>query len=93
LPETKVELMQISTIHALCADLLRRYAQTAMPRGFLILDATGQFLLVYSNRKLLGLGEIVKGHPKDFYDSVLRTYTLRASGFPEMEYPHLVNER
>ena len=63
-----------------------------MPHGFHILDATGQFLLVYSNRKLLGLGEIVKGRPKDFYDSVLRTYTLRASGFPEVEDPHLVNE-
>jgi DNA helicase-2/ATP-dependent DNA helicase PcrA len=32
--------------------------------------------LVFSNRKILGLGDIVKGHPKDLFDSILRTFNL-----------------
>lgn len=72
-----VETMQVSTIHSFCAELLRRYsAQSTLPNGFRILDETSQFLLVYSNRKILGLNEIVKGRPKDFFDSVLRTFNL-----------------
>jgi len=77
LPEINAELMQVSTIHSFCAELLRHYvAQSVTPRGFRILDDIGQFLLVYSNRKALGLSDIVKGRPKDFFDAVLRTFNL-----------------
>ncbi len=77
LPDLNVETMQVSTIHSFCADLLHRYsAQSTLPHGFRILNDNGQFLLVYSNRKALGLGEIVKGRPKDFFDAVLRTFNL-----------------
>ncbi len=77
LPQVNVERMQISTIHAFCADLLRRYRRyTAMPLGFRILDATGQFLFVYANRKALGLDTLVKGRPYDFFSAVVRTFNL-----------------
>jgi DNA helicase-2/ATP-dependent DNA helicase PcrA len=77
LPQVNVELMQVSTIHSFCADLLRRYRQqTAMPHGFRILDATGQFLFVYSNRKALGLDALVKGRPYDFFSAVIHTFNL-----------------
>jgi DNA helicase-2/ATP-dependent DNA helicase PcrA len=77
LPQVNVELMQVSTIHSFCADLLRRYRQhTAMPLGFRILDETGQFLFVYSNRKALGLDALVKGRPHDSFAAVMRTFNL-----------------
>jgi DNA helicase-2/ATP-dependent DNA helicase PcrA len=77
LPDVNVELMHVSTIHSLCAELLRRYAPlSALPRGFRILDGTAQFLYVYTNRKRLGLGEIIKGRPMDFFDAVLRAFNL-----------------
>ena len=39
LPEVNAELMRISTLHAFCADLLRRYRRhTPFSRGFRILD-------------------------------------------------------
>jgi DNA helicase-2/ATP-dependent DNA helicase PcrA len=42
LPDINVELMQVSTIHSFCADLLRRYPRQAnLPGGFSILDETG----------------------------------------------------
>jgi DNA helicase-2/ATP-dependent DNA helicase PcrA len=72
-----VELMQVSTIHSFASLLLRRYsAQSPLPRGFRLLDGTGQFLFVYSNRKVLGLDEIVKGRPQDFFAAVLRLFNL-----------------
>jgi len=77
LPQVNVELMQVSTIHSFCADLLRRYRRyTAMPLGFRILDATGQFLFVYANRKALGLDALVKGRPYHFFSAVVRTFNL-----------------
>jgi DNA helicase-2/ATP-dependent DNA helicase PcrA len=77
LPEVNIETMHISTIHSFCADLLRRYrAESVLPKGFRILDSAGQFLVVYSNRKALGLSEIVKGRPNDFFEAVLRTFNL-----------------
>jgi len=77
LPDVNADRMQISTIHAFAALLLRRFAAASpMPRGFCILDETGQFLLIYSNRKALGLGEIVKGRPQDFFAAVQRTFNL-----------------
>jgi DNA helicase-2/ATP-dependent DNA helicase PcrA len=77
LPDINADQMQISTIHAFAALLLRRFAAASpLPRGFHILDETGQFLLVYSNRKALGLGEIVKGRPQDFFAAVQRTFNL-----------------
>jgi DNA helicase-2/ATP-dependent DNA helicase PcrA len=77
LPHVNVDLMQVSTLHSLCADLLRRYRRhTAMPHGFRILDGTGQFLFVYANRKALGLDAVVKGRPYDFFSSVIRTFNL-----------------
>jgi DNA helicase-2/ATP-dependent DNA helicase PcrA len=77
LPEVNAEGMQVSTIHAFAALLLRRYsAQSALPHGFRLLDETGQFLYVYSRRTLLGLGQVVKGRPQDFYAAVLRIFNL-----------------
>jgi DNA helicase-2/ATP-dependent DNA helicase PcrA len=77
MPEANVERMQISTLHSFAALLLRRYAAfSPLPRGFRILDETGQFLFVYSNRKAFGLGEIIKGRPQDFFAAVIRTFNL-----------------
>jgi DNA helicase-2/ATP-dependent DNA helicase PcrA len=77
LPETNVELMQVSTIHAFASLLLRQYsAQSPLPRGFRLLDETGQFLYVYSRRNALGLGEIVKGRPQDFFAAVIKVFNL-----------------
>jgi len=75
LPGVNVELMQVSTIHSFCADLLRRYPRQAnLPGGFRILDETGQFLFVYSHRKELGLDERVKGLEDVFYGSVISAF-------------------
>jgi DNA helicase-2/ATP-dependent DNA helicase PcrA len=77
LPDINVELMHISTIHSFCADLLRRYASHSnLPHGFRILDGNAQFLFVYSNRKILGLDNIIKGRPMDFFEAVLRAFNL-----------------
>jgi ATP-dependent exoDNAse (exonuclease V) beta subunit len=77
LPETNVELMQVSTIHAFASLLLRQYsAQSPLQRGFRLLDENGQFLFVYSRRNALGLGEIVKGRPQDFFATVLKVFNL-----------------
>ena len=77
LPQVNVELMQVSTLHAFCAELLRRFRHhTAKPLGFRILDATGQFLFVYANRKALGLDGLVKGRPHAFFADVVRTFNL-----------------
>jgi DNA helicase-2/ATP-dependent DNA helicase PcrA len=86
LPEVNAELMQISTIHSFCADLLRRYsAQSSLPHGFRILDEAGQFLFVYSHRKDLGLGEIVKGRAHDFFDAILGTFNLATEELVEAD--------
>jgi DNA helicase-2/ATP-dependent DNA helicase PcrA len=77
LPEVNAELMQVSTIHSFCADLLRRYKHlTPLPHGFRILDGIGQFLFVYSNRKALGLDQVVKGRPSAFFRSVIGAFNL-----------------
>jgi ATP-dependent DNA helicase UvrD/PcrA len=77
LPEVNAERMQVSTIHSFASKLLRQYsAQSALPRGFRLLDETGQFLYVYSRRNPLGLGEIVKGRPQDFFAAVLAVFNL-----------------
>jgi len=70
LPGINVELMQVSTIHSFCAELLRHYQRG----GFRLLDAEGQFLFVYANRKTLGLGDIVKGRPYDFFSQAIATF-------------------
>lgn len=73
LVNVNVESMQVSTIHSFASYLLRRFSdQTTFPHGFRLLDETGQFLFIYSNRNTLGLGEIVKGRPQDFFAAVLR---------------------
>jgi DNA helicase-2/ATP-dependent DNA helicase PcrA len=77
LPQVNAERMQVSTIHSFASSLLRRYsAYSPLPRGFRLLDETGQFLYVYSRRNLLGLGEIVKGRVQDFYASILKIFNL-----------------
>jgi DNA helicase-2/ATP-dependent DNA helicase PcrA len=77
LPEVNAERMQVSTIHSFASQLLRQYsAQSPLPRGFRLLDETGQFLYVYSRRNLLGLSEIVKGRPEDFFAAVIAVFNL-----------------
>ncbi len=72
-----VELMQVSTLHSLCADLLRRYAiGSRLPSNFRVLDERSQFLFVYANRKRLGLGDLVKGRPIHFFNSVVSMFNL-----------------
>ncbi len=86
LPDVNVELMHVSTIHSLCADLLRLYAShSVLPHGFRILDGTAQFLFVYSNRKILGLDDIIKGRPMDFFEAVLRAFNLATEEMIEPE--------
>lgn len=86
LPQVNVELMPVSTIHSFCADLLHRYQQhLAMPHGFRILDPTTQFLFVYTNRTALGLDNLVKGHPYDFFTSVIRTFNLATAELVEVD--------
>ncbi len=77
LPETDVEQMQVCTIHSLCADILQDHqSRSPLPRGFRILDASGQFLFVYTHRKALGLDALVKGRPHAFFSDVLRMFNL-----------------
>ncbi len=77
LTNVNVELMQVSTIHAFCADLLRQYADyTPFPGGFQILDESAQLLFVYSHRKDLGLSSIIKNRPYEFFSSVIRMFNL-----------------
>ncbi|MBN1890450.1 MAG: ATP-dependent helicase [Thermoflexales bacterium] len=75
--EADVEQMQVCTIHSLCADILRQYqSRSSLPRGFRILDESGQFLFVYTHRKALGLDALVKGRPHDFFSDVLHMFNL-----------------
>lgn len=77
LPEVHAEAMQVGTLHSFCADLLRQYQlRSPLPRGFRILDQHGQFLLVYVQRKTLGLDALVKGHPHAFLSNVLHLFNL-----------------
>jgi len=69
--------MQVCTIHSLCADILRDHqSRSSLPRGFRILDESGQFLFMYTYRKALGLDSLVKGRPHDFFSDVLRMFNL-----------------
>ena len=77
LPDVHMEAMQVSTLHSLCADLLRQYqSHSPLPRGFHILDEHGQFLFVYTRRKALGLDGRIKGYPHQFFSHVLRLFNL-----------------
>jgi len=75
LPEVNVELMQVSTIHSFCAEILRQHPR-CISGDFKILDETEQLLLVYANRKALGLDEIVKGQPYQFFRGVIHAFNL-----------------
>ena len=75
IPDVNIENMEVSTFHAFCAGLLRRYENSSpLKHGMSILDATGQFLFVYSRRKAFGLDEIIKGLPVQFYESVISAF-------------------
>jgi DNA helicase-2/ATP-dependent DNA helicase PcrA len=75
LQDINVESMQVSTIHSFAALLLRKYnTYSPLPNGFRLLDETGQFLYIYSRRNELGLGEIVKGRPQDFFAAVMKVF-------------------
>ncbi len=77
LPGVPVELMQVSTIHSFCAELLRRYRrQSAFPRGFHILDDTAQLAFVYGYRKALGLDGLCKCREDETLEAVLRVFSL-----------------
>lgn len=77
LPEQNIELMQVSTIHSLCNALLTEFRDaSAYPKGFHILDEAAQLLFIYSRRKDLGLGDIIKGRESDFFSEVLSTFNL-----------------
>jgi len=77
LPEQNVELMQVSTIHSFCNALLTEFRDASpCPKGFHILDEAAQLLFVYSHRKDLGLGDIIKGRESDFFSEVLGTFNL-----------------
>jgi len=86
LPDVHVEAMQVGTLHAFCADLLRQYQmRSPLPRGFRILDEHGQFLFVYTERRALGLNALVKGRPYDFFSNVLRLFNLATEELVEPE--------
>ncbi len=77
LPEQNIELMQVSTIHSLCNALLNEFRDvSAYPKGFHILDEAAQLLFIFSRRKDLGLGDIIKGRESDFFSEVLSTFNL-----------------
>ena len=77
LPKINVERMQVSTIHSFCYSLLNEFrSKSPFPRGFSVLDEAGQLLFIYSRRKALGLGDIMKGRESDFFSEVQRTYNL-----------------
>jgi len=77
LPKINVERMQVSTIHSFCYSLLNDFRSASpFPRGFSVLDEAGQLLFIYSRRKDLGLGDIMKGRESDFFAEVQRTYNL-----------------
>ena len=72
-----IELMQVSTIHSLCNALLTEFRDVSpYPQGFHILDEAAQLLFIYSRRKDLGLGDIIKGRESDFFSEVLNTFNL-----------------
>lgn len=75
-PDINVELMQVSTIHSFCSELLHCYSRGPGASEYRILDAESQLLYVFANRKDLGLNEIVKGLPQHFYPSVVRAFNL-----------------
>jgi DNA helicase-2/ATP-dependent DNA helicase PcrA len=77
LPEVNVEAMQVSTIHAFCARLLREHAdRSPLPSGYRILDSDAQFLFVYARRKALGLSDLVKGNEHAFFEKVVGLFNL-----------------
>lgn len=77
LSDQNVELMQVSTIHSFCHSLLTEFRDASpYPKGFHILDEAAQLLFIYSRRKDLGLGDIIKGRESDFFSEVLSTFNL-----------------
>jgi DNA helicase-2/ATP-dependent DNA helicase PcrA len=77
LPEIHIEAMQVSTFHSFCTELLREFQLLSpMPRGFHILDESGQLLFIYTERKNLGLDSLVKGRLFDTFASILRLFNL-----------------
>ncbi|MCD6516129.1 MAG: ATP-dependent helicase [Candidatus Aminicenantes bacterium] len=77
LKNENVELMQVSTIHSLCYTLLNEFrSKSPFPKGFWVLDEAAQLLFIYSQRKELGLGKVMKGRESDFYASALRAFNL-----------------
>lgn len=83
LPEVNVELMQVSTIHSFCAEILRQYSRSSIA-DLRILDEREQFLLVYANRKALGLDDIVKGQPYQFFRGVIHAFNLATEEMVEL---------
>lgn len=77
LPAQNIEHMQVSTIHSFCNTILTEFRDAGpYPKGFHILDEAAQLLFIYSYRKDLGLGDIVKGRESDFFLEVLSTFNL-----------------
>jgi len=77
LQNENVELMQVSTIHSLCHTLLNEFrSKSPFPKGFWVLDEAAQLLFIYSRKKELGLGKVMKGRESDFFASTLRAFNL-----------------
>lgn len=84
LKDIRVELMRVSTIHSFCNFLLSEFRdESDFSKGFRILDEAAQLLFVYSRRKDLGLGEILKGRESDFFAEVIRAYNLASEELVE----------
>jgi len=77
LKDINVERIQVSTIHSFCFTLLDEFRdESPFPKGFRVLDEAAQLLFIYSRRKDLGLGDLIKGRECDFFGEVIRTYNL-----------------
>ena len=85
LPDENVELMQVSTFHSLCGELLRRYSLGPDAEDFRILEEDDQLLFVYANRHALGLDELVKYRPQKFFRSVIRAFNLATEEMVDVE--------
>ena len=95
LPDINVERMQVSTIHSFCHELLEEYRSlTPFPHGLTILDGPGQLLFAFTHRRRLGLSEILKGRPCDFFADIVRTYNLATEEMvePDQLAQHYRNE-
>jgi DNA helicase II / ATP-dependent DNA helicase PcrA len=85
LPDENVELMQVSTFHSLCGELLRKYSLGPDASDFRILEESDQLLFVYANRKALGLDEVVKHQPEKFFRSVISAFNLATEEMVDVE--------